>query len=59
MEQLQILKFSIKKGSGTGILQKEGTGKDELQALEYLARTDPAGEPESYWRNLERAQWGQ
>jgi hypothetical protein len=53
MEQLQILKFSIKKGRALNFT--EGMNwKDELQVLEYLTRTDPAGEPESYRRNLER-----
>jgi hypothetical protein len=52
MEQLQILKFSIKKGRPLNFTA-EMNWKDELQKFEYLACTDPAGEPESYRRGLE------
>jgi hAT family C-terminal dimerisation region len=52
MEQLQILKFSIKKGRPLNFTAGMNW-KDELQTFEYLACTDPAGEPESYRRSLE------
>ena len=52
MEQLQILKFSIKKGRPLNFTAGMNW-KDELQNFEYLACTDPAGEAESYRQGLE------
>jgi hypothetical protein len=52
MEQLQILKFSVKKGRPLNFTAGMNW-KDELKTFEYLARTDPAGEPDAFRRGLE------
>jgi hypothetical protein len=52
MEQLQILKFSVKKGRPLNFTAGMNW-KDKLQTFEYLACTDPPGEPESYCLSLE------
>jgi hypothetical protein len=52
MEQLQILKFSIKKGRPLKFT--EGMSwKDELTEFELAARTAPLGDAEAYKRSLE------
>jgi len=52
MEILQILKFSIRKG--TRLSFTEGMSwKDELKEFELAARTVPPSDPEAYGRSLE------
>jgi hypothetical protein len=51
MEALQILKYSICKGPSLSFT--EGMSwDDELKEFEYMARTDPSEDPDTYGRNL-------
>jgi hypothetical protein len=54
MEALQILKFSIRKGSKDSPLKfTDMSWKEELMEFERLARSAPPGDAEAYGRNLE------
>jgi hypothetical protein len=54
MEALQMLKFSIRKGSKDSPLKfTDMTWKEELAEFERLARSAPPGDAEAYGRNLE------
>ena len=52
MEQLQILKFSIKKGRPLKFTQGR-SWKDELTEFELAAQTAPLGDAKAYKRSLE------
>jgi len=51
MESLQILKYSISKGRSLNFT--EGMSWDEeLQEFEYLARTAPSEDPDTFGKNM-------
>ena len=51
MEALQILKYSISKGRSLSFT--EGMSWDEeLQEFEYLARTAPSEDPDTFGKNM-------
>ena len=53
MEQLQLLKFAVRKGQSLNFT--EGMSwKDELATFEFLARTQPVGDAEAYGRSLDK-----
>jgi predicted nucleic acid-binding Zn-ribbon protein len=55
MEELQILKFSIRKSRH--LIFTEGMSwSDELKEFELAARTAPLGDAEAYGRSLEEAE---
>lgn len=57
MEQLQMLKFSIRGGKTLNFT--EGfKWSEELREMEFLARTAPVGDPESYGRSLTEGDTG-
>ena len=55
MEALQILKYSVCKGRSLNFT--EGMSWDEeLQEFEYLARTAPSEDPDTFGKNMNVAQ---
>ena len=51
MEALQVLKYSIRKGSSSLSFTEGMTWEDELKEFELMARTIPSEDPDTYSRN--------
>ena len=56
MEALQVLKFSIHKGSSSLSFTDGMSWEDELKEFELMARTIPSEDPDTYSRNLNVAE---
>ena len=56
MEALQVLKYSIRKGSSSLSFTEGMTWEDELKEFELMARTIPSEDPDTYSRNLNVAE---
>lgn len=56
MEALQVLKFSIHKGSSSLNFTEGMSWEDELKEFELMARTIPSEDPDTYSRNLNVAE---
>jgi hypothetical protein len=56
MEALQVLKYSIRKGSSSLNFTEGMSWEDELKHFELMARTVPSEDPDTYSRNLNLAE---